>query len=733
MLKRQQLTGVDRDLWDAVEQGDRVDFDSGDKPLRADVVRQVLVRKDASPGCRTLVIRNAEITGELDLEAAVLGIPAEFVRCRFPNPVNLQQTRALILSFVRCELTGIHAEQVRTEFGFAVRDCRCTGEIRLTGGHIRGQADFCGSHLRNPGGVVLVADGLEVDQDMRCSGGFRAKGRVRLVGAHIGGQLQCGDGEFVNPGGVAIEASDLLVKENVYWDAGFRSVGTVQLIGAHIEGELNCAGGRFRNRGGSALDFSGLVVDQDVIFTGGSHVDGGADFTGCQIRGKLDLSGGAFHSVGGTALDLARAKLAQNMICRSGFELSGKLLLAGAEIDGNLWCEGGQFENKADVVIDATGVTVGRDVALCRETTGEGFRATGKVVFNDATIGGSLRCTGGHFGNPGDVVLTAKALDITRDALFCGGFVAEGEVDLTDAKIGGRLSGTGGRFEQRGTALTGDRITVAQSAEFGKDFHADGTVSLRDANITGDLDFTGAALASTSNGPALTLAGATIGRMLTLHVGERPTGEIDLSGATAGHLDDREAHWPTRVHLNDFDYRSLPHDGTSVPSVVERLRWLKLNNRYVPQIYAQLAGVYQKAGFDDDAAKVSVAGETARRRSLPGLTGRASRLSGLLLRWTVRYGYRPLQVLWWLLALQIAGTITFHFAPGRLVATRDKVPDFNAFLYTLDLLLPVVNLKQRDFWATTGWASWVAAAFTVAGWGLALCLAVGVGRIFKAR
>ncbi|MCR6483171.1 hypothetical protein M8542_10115 [Amycolatopsis sp. OK19-0408] len=552
MLERRQCTTAEGGLWDAVKRGDRVDFDAGKKVLRADLVRQVLLRAGGSPGCRALVIRNAEITGTLDLEAGVLGLPVEFARCRFPNPVNLQQTRASILSFVGCELTGIRADQVRTEFGFTVRDCRCTGEISLTGGHVRGRLDFSGSRLHNPGGIVLRADGLAVDQDVHCSGRFRARGLVRLVGAHIGGRFQCGDAEFANPGDVSLEACDLLVRENVYFDAGFRSVGQVRLFGARIEGELNCAGGRFRNRGGGALDFGGLVVDQDVIFTGGSHVDGGADLTGCRISGKLDLSGGTFHNQGGTALDLARAKLAQNMICRSGFELSGKLLLAGAEIDGNLWCEGGSFGNGADVVIDATGVTVRRDVALCRETTGEGFRATGKVVFSDATIGGCLRCTGGTFTNPGGVVLTAKALAVTRDVLFCGDFVADGEVDLTDATVGGKLSGTGGRFEKRGLALIGDRITVAQSAEFGKGFHADGTVSMRGAKITGDLDFTDSELAAGSNGPALALSGVTVTRTLTLSFKERPTGEIDLSGAEAGQLDDHKAKWPSRVLLHDF-------------------------------------------------------------------------------------------------------------------------------------------------------------------------------------
>ena len=109
-------------------------------------------------------------------------------------------------------------------------------------------------------------------------------------------------------------------------------------------------------------------------------------------------------------------------------------------------------------------------------------------------------------------------------------------------------------------------------------------------------------------------------------------------------------------------------------------------------------------------------------------------MGGLLLEWTVRYGYQPLQVLWWLQVPEAAGTVAFLalHADKQLVATRPEVT-FNPLLYTLDLLLPVVNLQPRDYGITGGLASWVAAGFTVAGWGLALCLAVGVGRIFKAR
>ena len=45
-------------------------------------------------------------------------------------------------------------------------------------------------------------------------------------------------------------------------------------------------------------------------------------------------------------------------------------------------------------------------------------------------------------------------------------------------------------------------------------------------------------------------------------------------------------------------------------------------------------------------------------------------------------------------------------------------PRFHAFLHAIDvLLLPVVNLGQREAWSPFGADQWVAAGFTVMGWG----------------
>ncbi|GAA4548119.1 hypothetical protein [Amycolatopsis samaneae] len=735
MIERVGLTGNEARLWDAVTAGGPVDFDGEAQKLSATVLCHVLLSKVSGRDCRKLVVRNTVIVGEVDLESGKVLFPVEFVKCRFDKPVNLRQAQAPAMGFLRCRLSGIQAEQLQTSFGFEVRKCTDDGGISLAGAHVKGQVDFEGTRLRHRRGPVLLADGLRVDQALRCSRGFQAAGPVSLVGTRVGGQFECNDASFLNPGGVALEAGDLEVEESVCWESGFRAVGAIRLAGAHIKGQLTCTGGRFRNPGGVALSLSGAHVDQDVKLTEGSSVDGGVDFTGCAIGGRLELTGGTFRKVGGVALDLARASIDQNMICQSGFDLKGKILLAGAKVGGNLWCEGGKLDNGADVVIDATGLTVQRDVNLCCLVTGEGFRSVGEVVLSDAAIMGSLRCSGAHFINPGDGALTAKGLAVTRDALFDDGFVAEGEVDITDSRIGGRLRCTGGTFTHRARALAGERITVKQSAEFGEGFHADGTVSLRGAQIGGDLDFTQAELAGTHK-EALILKGVQVTRTLTLRFKHRPSNEVDLCRASVARLDDREANWPESVRLYDFVYVTLPlpQDEPGAPSVTDRLDWLKRNSRYMPKVYSQLADAYRTAGLDDEAITVAVAGETARRAARRGLVGWLWRLLGMLSRWTVQYGYRPLKVLWWLLALQVAGAITFKaFSGAEQLYPRDRSTRPSEILYTLDLLLPVVNLKQRDLWIATGAAAWVSSGFIIAGWALALSLAVGVGRIFKSR
>lgn len=108
-----------------------------------------------------------------------------------------------------------------------------------------------------------------------------------------------------------------------------------------------------------------------------------------------------------------------------------------------------------------------------------------------------------------------------------------------------------------------------------------------------------------------------------------------------------------------------------------------------------------------------------------------------VLRWSIGYGYRPALALIPLAVLVQAGSVLFRIAaqyPDQLHPAKPGSPEqpgFNSFRYTMDLLLPVVNFKQRDSFVVDGWASWAAFGFTFAGWLLAAVVVAGLAGVFK--
>jgi hypothetical protein len=109
--------------------------------------------------------------------------------------------------------------------------------------------------------------------------------------------------------------------------------------------------------------------------------------------------------------------------------------------------------------------------------------------------------------------------------------------------------------------------------------------------------------------------------------------------------------------------------------VAARLDWLVRDQRgYAPQPYEQLAAVYRKAGRDEDARRISIAKQRARRRTI----ALPSRLWKLLLDILVGYGYRTWLAGLWLLAWWAVGTLVFAVAypDDLMLATRCATPRF---------------------------------------------------------
>jgi hypothetical protein len=94
----------------------------------------------------------------------------------------------------------------------------------------------------------------------------------------------------------------------------------------------------------------------------------------------------------------------------------------------------------------------------------------------------------------------------------------------------------------------------------------------------------------------------------------------------------------------------------------------------------------------------------------------------------VGYGYRPWLAGLWLLGLLSAGTAYFSANHPRPAALPQNM-SFNAFGYTLDLILPVVNLGQQNSWNPQGPGQAVADALIIGGWMLATALIAGITRV----
>ena len=258
-------------------------------------------------------------------------------------------------------------------------------------------------------------------------------------------------------------------------------------------------------------------------------------------------------------------------------------------------------------------------------------------------------------------------------------------------------------------------------------FVAQGEVNAVGAQIRGPLTFNRATLINPGKF-ALVLHHLTA-LELYMEFQEQPTGALDLSFARVGSLNDDSSTWPRR---GDLRLRGFTYDNVSARPEVrvrDRLRWLRLEREgYLPQPYDQLAAAYRSSGFDEAARLVAVAKQWHRRRTLNPLSG----IWNWFLYMTVGYGYRTWLAAVWLSVLLAIGTRVFADAyPQHIRAIKNPSPPFDPLVYTLDILLPIVNLGQQDAWMPEGsalrWSWWLIGA----GWLLTTAVVAGLTSVLK--
>jgi hypothetical protein len=509
-----------------------------------------------------------------------------------------------------------------------------------------------------------------------------------------------------------------------------------------------------------------LLLDADPRYR--TH-EKGVRLVGAVITGTLDLEGCRIPR----DIQLRRCRFEAAPVLRSA--IIDNLFLDGSSLPG-LLAEG----------LQARGI-----VSLCETDI------TGTIRLTGARLGGYLKADRATMGFTDGLALDAVGLEAGGSVLLREAHVTGG-VDFSGGSIGGDVSLAGSHINRPdGLAVNGDGITTRGDILL-RGAKVNGEVRLWGAQAGGNIDCSSSTLDNLS-GDALSLNRARVQGVFFLQKGATVQGKLDLKASVIGGIHDEQACWPKpgELSLNRCRYGAIIHGPVDARS---RLDWLARQipqawPDFQPQPYEHLAGVLREMGHQDDARAVLVEKErlqrlARRQRTKSPVSRLAYFLSDWILALTVRYGHQPLYAFIWLFCFWAAGALVFGAAlyegalqpntpvmlrslewtmcavevdktrfmpslgealPGRAAVGQTQFacfleqpeaqsyPPFHPWVYSLDTLLPVTSLGQREFWRPspdTGIGSLALNYYylqSVIGWSLSLLAVAGFSGIVKSR
>jgi hypothetical protein len=438
---------------------------------------------------------------------------------------------------------------------------------------------------------------------------------------------------------------------------------------ARFPGTLCLAGCRV-----SGIDGDRLACDGGLFLRNGFCSAGPVVLTGFRLGGVLDCSRGTFCGCGEKALIIERANIAGTAVLGRGFSAIGEVRILDAEI-GQLDCGNGTFTAQSNgYALCADRARIRGDVSLNQvdgalPVLGPHFTARGPVSLLGARIGGDLRCEGGEL----------------RGVIFPR-----------------RVYGSCETIDRHRPALLLDRSDVKGSVFLTEGFSASGRISLDHAKIALDVDI-GDAFLDGRERPALTAAGVVVGGRFLFRNLRHAVDRVWLCSAQVGALADDAKSWGEDIILDGFKYNHIANESPTDADI--RVEWLKRqtgrdvgsrgNNRdFKPQPWRQLTGVLRSTGHDEVARRVGIAREKHLRKI--GRIGQAPAEWWRPMAWLYRflavvfhfvfgvlvdYGYRPMKLVIWMLAvwLLFAGFYWGAAVQGVFAPTTPLV--FNAEEY----------------------------------------------------
>lgn len=483
--------------------------------------------------------------------------------------------------------------------------------------------------------------------------------------------------------------------------------GPERSVAARVVARLLLSGPGARPGRVTALKLRGVLITGRLDLAGG-RVDPYVELTGCRFEEEVVLPECHFTTLRMVGCAIPRLEAAR-------LRTEGDLHLPRCRVERGIRLTDAQIGtdlliNQIDIGPDRQGrALIGDGLAVAQDLQAEMIETLGELSLRGTKVGGSLSLRGSRLrAAQGRRALNAPQLSVERTLYMSEAWVS---VD----------TGNQGTTPPFGivTSPTPAHGTRAQA------FRCRGGVRLDDGRFGDAVDLHKAVFVLAAH-EELSLR-RIVAPELRFNP-ERPArGRVVLNGAKVVTLIDVSTSWPGPggLAMGGFVYENLVPYGHFPLS--RRLEWVAAATpEYVPEPYERLAAVLRGSGEDADAREVLLAKQRRRRETLPP----AAKLWGYLQDWTVAYGYRPGRAAVWMAVLWAAGTLAFSRHEPAAIKGEEH-PQWNAALYALDLLIPVINLGQDGYWRLQGGWQWASAVLVLLGWILATTVAAGASRMLR--
>ena len=408
------------------------------------------------------------------------------------------------LDLSRTHVTEVHKTSASTSKRAAIWLCES---------EIGGRLLCIDTIIQAGGERSIQADRMHVGGTVRFLHQFTAYGDMRLLGVRVDGSLDFTGAHIVSDAGQALDLNDAIIGGSLFLiadAAGRRPVirGRIDMSSAQISGQLLIRNvtleapvisptdsGYSRSRArGTALSAPRLSVGAEITLEGTCQVSGGIDLSMSELSSVSIEPGCSLRAPGRTTLDLTNAELLSTLTVGDKVRVEGTVRLSGARIHGNLCLRGAILSApEGRSLIAAQGVMIDGAAELQNlEATG------GDLGFRAATIGSFIDANRAQLNNPSGYTLSLQQANVKGSVRLIDGFKSSGLVVLNRATIEGLLTCTQGTFDcpapfkhnEQGHAMEAISATIRGGMDLGW------------TSISPSVDFTNTSTSFLADNPA---------------------------------------------------------------------------------------------------------------------------------------------------------------------------------------------------------------------------------------